>query len=71
MLHAVTIHIYIYMYILHIALHGHGHGNQCCVVGVMKMGNIVPRVGIEHTSLVLWASVLTLTPPRFPDVPVY
>ena len=27
---------------------------------VMKMGNIVPQVGIKHTSLVFWASVLPL-----------
>ena len=30
------------------------------VVGVTKMGNILPRVGIEHTSLAFQASVLTL-----------
>ena len=29
-------------------------------VHVMKMGNTVPRVGIEPTSLSLWASVLSL-----------
>ena len=27
----------------------HGHDNECC--GVMKMGNIVPRVEIKRTSL--------------------
>ena len=31
------------------------------VVGVMKMGNIVPRVGIEPTSLAFSASVLHYT----------
>ena len=28
------------------------------VMGVMKMGNIVPRAGNETTSLAFWASVL-------------
>ena len=32
------------------------------VVAVMTMGNIVPRVGIELTSLAFQASVLTTTP---------
>ena len=35
------------------------------VVGVMKMGNIVPRAGLEPTSLAFWVSVLPLD---FPDV---
>ena len=35
--------------------------------GVMEMGNIVPSAGIEPTSLVFWASVLTITPPRVPE----
>ena len=30
------------------------------VVGVMQMGNIVPRAGLEPTSLAFWASVLPL-----------
>ena len=30
------------------------------VVGVMKMGNTMPRVGLEPTSLPFWASVLPL-----------
>ena len=38
------------------------------VVGVMKMGNIVSRGGLEPTSHVFWASVLAITPTRFPDV---
>ena len=32
------------------------------------MENIAPRVGIELTSLVFWASVLTITPHMAPDV---
>ena len=38
------------------------------VMDVMKIGNIVPRVVIELTSLAFWASVLTITPPRHHDV---
>ena len=34
----------------------------------MKMGNIVSKVGIEPTSLAFHASVLTISPPRLPDV---
>ena len=34
----------------------------------VKMGNIVPRAGINPTSLAPHASMLTITPPRFPDV---
>ena len=43
-----------------------GHGTSG--VGVMKMGNMVPRAGIEPTSLAFWASVLTISPSRFPGV---
>ena len=32
--------------------------------GVMKVENLVPRVGIEPTLLAFQASVLTITPPR-------
>ena len=32
------------------------------------MGNIAPRTGIEPTYFALRASVLTITPPRFPYV---
>ena len=39
-----------------------------CVMGVMKMGNTVPRVGLEPTSLAFWASVLSLHHVSFPDV---
>ena len=38
------------------------------IMGVMKMGNIVPRGSIEATSLAFWASVLTIPSPRLPDV---
>ena len=31
-----------------------------CVVGVKKMGNIVPRAGIEPIYLACWSSVLPL-----------
>ena len=34
----------------------------------MKMGNIAPTVGIESTSLVRQDNVLSITPPRLPDV---
>ena len=38
------------------------------VMRLMKVGNIVPRAEIEPTSLAFWASVLTITPHRVPDV---
>ena len=47
------------------------------VMGVMKVGNIVPRVGIEPTSLAFWASVsplhhtVSLMSPLYPCLPVY
>ena len=47
------------------------------VVGLMKTGDIVPRVGIEPTSLVFQASVLplydegSLISPLFSCPPVY
>ena len=47
------------------------------VVGVMKMGNMVPRVGIEPTSLTFWATMLplyhvgSLVSPLCPLSPVY
>ena len=34
------------------------------------MGNIVGRVGIEPTSLALTTDVLTITPPRLPDITI-
>ena len=52
-----------------------GHGTS--VMGVMKMGNNVPSVGLEPTSLAFQASVLPLhhvaspMSPRCPPPPVY
>ena len=46
-------------------------------VGVTKMGNIVPRGGLEPTSLPFWACVLplhhvdSLMSPLYPRLPVY
>ena len=37
-------------------------------MGVMKMENTEPRVGLKPTSLALWASVLPLHHIHFPDV---
>ena len=45
-------------------------------MGVMKMGNILPRAELEPTSLAFWASVLLqcayysvlITPYKLPDV---
>ena len=39
-------------------------------MGVVKMGNIVPRVGIEPTTFSFWASILTITPRRLPDITI-
>ena len=41
------------------------------VVGVMKMGNIVPRAGFEPTSLAFQASVLPLHDVGFQISPLY
>ena len=47
------------------------------VMGVITMGNIMPRAGIEPTSLTYWASVLplrhvgALMSPLYPRLPVY
>ena len=38
------------------------------VMGVVKMGNILPRVRLERTSRAFWASVLPLQHVGFPDV---
>ena len=52
-------------------------GNQGNVIGVMKMGNILPIVGTESTSLAFWANVLPLhhvgflMSPRYPRLTVY
>ena len=40
-------------------------GHSTSVMGVMKIGNTVPRVGLEPTSLAFWAIVLPL---HLPDV---
>ena len=46
-------------------------------MGVTKMGNAVPRAGIEPTSLAIWASVQplhnigSLTSKLYPGLPVY
>ena len=40
------------------------------VVDVMKMGNIAPRAEIKLSSLLFWVNVLTIMPPRFPDVTI-
>ena len=37
-------------------------------MGVMKMGNTMPRAGLEPTSLALRASVVSLHEVGFPDV---
>ena len=34
----------------------------------MEMGTIAPRAGVEPKSLAFQVSVLTITPPMFPDV---
>ena len=34
----------------------------------MKMGNLVPGVRIEPTSIAFLASLLTITPPNLPDI---
>ena len=38
------------------------------VMGVMQLGNIVPRAGIEPTSRAFLASVLTIPQPTLPDI---
>ena len=58
-------------------LHGVGKLLHAIVAGAMKIGNIVPRVGIEPISLTFWASVLlfhyigSLMSPLYPGLPVY
>ena len=42
--------------------------HKVIVVGVMKMGNIVPIAGIQPTSPAFWVSELTITAPRLPGV---
>ena len=38
------------------------------IMGMIKMGDVAPRVGIEPTSLAFQASVITIPPVRLPDV---
>ena len=59
----IPIYIYIYRYSLYACVVGGW-------VGVMKTGNIVPRVESEPTSLGFCDSILTITPPRLPDVTI-
>ena len=42
--------------------------NITSVVGVMKMGNIVPRVGLEPTSLAFRGQCAVITPCSLPAV---
>ena len=65
----ICIYLYIFVYIcIYLYIY---------VVGVMKVGNIVPRVGIECTYLAFQASVLplyqvdSLMSPLYPRLPVY
>ena len=62
---AMAVHIYIYIYIYtgqgqqpYSPQHVQDPGHSTSIMGVTKMGNIVPRVGIEPTSLAFQASVL-------------
>ena len=43
-------------------------GHNTRVMGVVKMENIAPRMGIKPTSLAFQARVVTVTPPGLPDV---
>ena len=38
------------------------------LIGVVPMGNVAHKVAIESTYLAIWVSVLTISPPRLPDV---
>ena len=40
---------------------------ETSVVGVMEMGNIVPRAGIKPTYLEFWTSLLSVTSHRLVD----
>ena len=39
-----------------------------CVVNVMKIRNVVPRVGIKPAFIAVQASEVTITPPRLPAI---
>ena len=41
---------------------------ETSVIGVMKVGNIEPRAGIEHKYLAFQASMPTITPNRLAPV---
>ena len=41
------------------------------VVGVMKMGNTVPRMGLETDISGIPGQCATITPHRLPDIPLY
>ena len=36
--------------------------------GMMQMGNIAPRAGIEPNSIAFQACMLTTSPPKLPDI---
>ena len=61
---------YIYIMYIHMCIYVY-------VMGVTKMGNIVPRAGFELTSLAFWTSVLplhhtgSLISPIYPRLPIY
>ena len=55
--------VYAYLDAIDNAVSCHGR-----VMGVIKMGNTVPRVGLKPTSSALWASVLLLHHAGFPEV---
>ena len=45
-------------------------GNGISVVGMIKMGNIVPRAGIEPTCLTFRGQCATITPHSLADVTI-
>ena len=65
--HRLTIRLYQLIYLGPKWWRIQDHSNDI-VVGVMKMGNIVPRAGIEPISLAFQVSVLNISPPRLSDV---
>ena len=44
------------------------HGDLIVVVGVRKLGSIVPRAGIEPTSPGIPGQCATITPHKLPDI---
>ena len=75
-IYILYMHVYMYMYYVYLYVgiftHHIAHTEfmvtAASVMGVIKIGNIVPRAGMEPTSLASLASVLTITPLRLPDV---